>query len=528
MTGTDDAQLPERTRRVGRPGRRTALRVVAVGAIAVVLAVVGVFVLDRRTVVAPSTGGPHPPASQEPAAASCATSIQSLVDAAASGTTVTVPACLARETVTIDKPLTLSGSPGAEIRGSDVWTGWTPQGATWLSALTLPDLDGAGGSCRSGDDCQRPEQVFFDGNPLGRTDGVPGAGQFALDAARHVVLGEDPATHLVEVTTRTSWVVIEAPDVTVEGFSMRHAANKPQTGAILNVEGAGHDTIRDNLFAYAHGADVALDHGNDNLIENNDIGFGGELGVHLGGDGTPTTGGGNIVRGNHIHDNNVAGFDPEWEAGGLKATVQTGLVVEDNVVERNAGPGIWCDIYCTDVTISGNHVSQNTHAGIFYEVSSKGTITGNVAWANGFGKHVWGWGAGILVSSSQDTSVSGNVVAWNASTGISVISQDRTDWPDVKAIGDTVRDNTMVAAAGSDLLFWGQDWNGPLYESASQNGGSNDRYWVAPGGGAPFLWQVDIASLDTFNSTPGEEGGTYLTDAQKDQVLTAAGIPTTP
>ncbi|MFI5042106.1 MAG: right-handed parallel beta-helix repeat-containing protein, partial [Acidimicrobiales bacterium] len=406
--------------------------------------------------------------------------------------------------------------------------GWTAQGATWLSELTVPVLDGAGGSCRSGTDCQRPEQVFLDGTPLSRIDGTPGVGQYALDAERHVILGQDPTRHLVEVTTRTAWVIIAAPDVTVAGFSMRHAANKPQTGAILNTEGAGHDTIRHNMLAYAHGADVALDHGNDNLIEDNDVGYGGQLGVHLGGDGTPSTGSGNTVRGNHIHDNNIADFDPEWEAGGMKATVQTGLLIDDNVVDRNAGPGIWCDIYCAKVTISGNHVSSNTYAGIFYEVSRGGTIEKNVAWSNGFGKNVGGWGAGILVSSSQDTAVIDNVAAWNARTGISVISQDRRDWPEVSATGDTVRDNTMVAAAGSSLLYWGQDWNGPLYEPSSGNGGSGDRYWIAGSGGAPFRWEVDIGSLDTFNSTPGEEGGTYLTDTEKDKVLTAAGVPATP
>ena len=55
------------------------------------------------------------------------------------------------------------------------------RGSTWLSDQTVPALDG-GGSCRSGTDCERPEQVFLDGAPLARVDGSPGAVQFALDA----------------------------------------------------------------------------------------------------------------------------------------------------------------------------------------------------------------------------------------------------------------------------------------------------------------------------------------------------------
>jgi parallel beta-helix repeat protein len=516
--------VPGKDRRRMTPRITVALRI---GAVATVAAILGVVVLTQRTVVAPS-GGPRPASTFEQAAAVCTTPIQALVDAAKSGATVTVPACLARETVTIDKPLTLEGRPGAEIRGSDVWTDWTPHGGTWLSGKSVPPLD-EGGVCRSGTLCQHPEQVFRDGLPLTRVDGTsPAASEFALDSGRHVILGADPTGHVLEVTVRDAWVIIEAPDVTVSGFSMRHAANLPQTGAIRNVAGASADTIRDNLLAYAHGADAALDHGNDNQIVHNDIGFGGQLGVHLGGDGTPDTGSGNIVRDNTIHDNNIDGFEPEWEAGGLKATVQTDLVLDGNVVDYNAGPGLWCDIYCSNVTITGNRVSDNTHAGIFYEVSRGGHISGNTAWGNGFGKNVWGWGAGILVSSSQDTEVADNLVAWNARAGISIVSQHRTDWPNVTATGLSVHDNSMIAAAGSGLLFWGQDWDGPLYLPASANHGAGDRYWIQGHGGAPFHWQDDIDSLDRFNATPGEDGGTYLTDAEKDSLLQAAGVPVTP
>jgi parallel beta-helix repeat protein len=505
------------------PPRLAATLLVAL--VAVVLGVAAVVVLAQHSMIAP-TGGPRPAASGEVASVPCTRTIQSLVDSAKAGSTVTVPGCLAREEVTIDKPLTLQGTRGAEIRGSDVWTTWTAQSGSWISGQSVPPFDPVG-VCLTGTMCQHPEQVFRDGLPLSHVDGSPSATEFALDADRHVVLGADPTGHVMEVTVRDAWVIIAAPDVTVAGFSMRHAANAAQTGAIRNVDDASQDTIRDNLLSYAHGADAALDRGIDNQIVHNDIGFGGQLGVHLGGDGTSATGRGNIVRDNTIHDNNIAGFDPEWEAGGLKATVQSGLVLDGNTVDHNAGPGLWCDIYCTDVTITGNRLSANTHAGIFYEVSRRGRISGNVAWSNGFGKNVWGWGAGILVSTSQDTEVSDNVVAWNARTGISVISQHRTDWPDVSATGDTVHDNTIVAGSGSGTLFWGEDWTGPLYVPSSGNGGAGDRYWTQ-GSGGTYHWQVDIDSLDRFNATPGEENGKLLTDAEKDAVLSAAGLLSAP
>ncbi len=459
----------------------------------------------------------------------CTTSVQSLVDAAASGATVTVPGCVARETVTIDKALTLRATPTAEIRGSDRWTAWLREGDGWRSAEEVPTFEGHG-ACRTGDGCLAAEQVFRDGVPLVRVARSPGAGQFALDATRHVLLGASPVGHMIEVTTRTAWVVISAEGVTVTGFVMRHAANDAQTGAILNVAGAGHDTVSDNVLAFAHGSNVALDHGNGNAILDNDVGYAGQLGVHLGGSETPLDGHDNVVRGNHIHNNNLALFDPEWEAGGFKATVQTNLVVEENEVDHNVGPGIWCDIYCDGVSIVDNDVHNNTHAGIFYEVSSNGRILENKVWSNGAGKPQWAWGAGILVSSSGTTEVARNVSAWNYRAAISVISQHRTDWPDVQPTGITVHDNTMIQGIDGWLLLWAQDWSGPLFDEGAGNRGFLDHYWTARGalGAPPFHWRVDFGSLEAFEATPGESSADWLTDAGRDTALGAAGIPLSP
>ena len=45
---------------------------------------------------------------------------------------------VARETLSIDKPLTLIGETGAEIRGSDIWSAWQRQGSAWVSADAVP------------------------------------------------------------------------------------------------------------------------------------------------------------------------------------------------------------------------------------------------------------------------------------------------------------------------------------------------------------------------------------------------------
>ncbi len=94
---------------------------------------------------------------------------------------VTAPACTYRETVTINKPLTLRGY-GATISGKD-----------------------AAGS-----------------------------------------------------TVRSAWLVVNASDVTVEGFTMRDANNAAQTGAVKAKAGVSRFTLRACDLAYAAGANVSI------------------------------------------------------------------------------------------------------------------------------------------------------------------------------------------------------------------------------------------------------------------------------
>ena len=207
----------------GPPSRAAVALVVAVLA-----AFVGILVipvggrLSGSTVIAasPSPGGSETPASQPPASQppasqapasqppapagrTCSGSLQALVDAAAPGSTVRLEGCIYREEVRVDKPLTLDGGTGSEIRGSDVWTGWHGGAAgTFESDERVPEAGGAG-TCRPATDrCHRAEQVFLDGRPLDYAGTAPGAGQFALSDGRNVILGADPIGHVVEVVAQ--------------------------------------------------------------------------------------------------------------------------------------------------------------------------------------------------------------------------------------------------------------------------------------------------------------------------------------
>ena len=86
------------------------------------------------------------------------------------------------------------------------------------------------------------------------------------------------------------------------------------------------------------------------------------------------------------------------------------------------------------------------------------------------------------------------------------------------------RGDTAAYATG-----WVMDWSGVLFDPASNNRGSNNRYWypVAENGQTRFAWNGSKSRLADYAATPAETTTTYLTTAQKDSALAAAGIPTT-
>jgi parallel beta-helix repeat protein len=241
-----------------------------------------------------------------------------------------------------------------------------------------------------------------------------------------------------------------------------------------------------------------------------------------------------LIEGNRIGGNNTEGFDMEWEAGGLKAVSVAGLRVTNNEVDNNGGAGVWSDVDSSNITYTGNRVHHNSGAGLFVEISRGARISGNVVWENGWGAPAWGWGAGILIAASSSTEVDQNTLAWNAD-GISVISQNRGGSHN-NVTNVWVHDNTIVARHRTDhqyhnfALAWLQDWGGVLFNSGSNNRGNSNVYWynATEGSNHRFSWNGGRRTLAEFNGTPGEEGGRYLSTAEKDQRLSAVGISTAP
>ena len=476
--------------------------------------------------------------------ADCTKTLQSHIDAAAVGSTISPPACVYRETVTINKALTLAGRPGTEIRGSDVWTAWTAaNSATFVSQLAvgyLPpvSLDQYACDPNTGNRCLWSEQVFLDGNGLAQLapGSTPVAGQFALVSTtdRRIRLGDNPSGRSVEVTTRPRWIVTKADGVTIQGLTMRHAANSAVKGAVSN-DGFSNWTLQDSTLRDAHGANASLDSGSNVRLLRNDVARGGLNGIA--GSGVRV---GGVIQGNKINDNRTAevAFSRNWGAGGLKLTQVTNFLVDGNEVGNNDGVGLWCDIGCTTVTISNNKVHHNRWQGINFEVSNGAKIHGNAVWENGWGKAAWGWGAGIVVSSSANAEVYNNTLAWNYA-GISVIAQNRPDA--IRSTGINVHDNKIIkktvtgdfsATYWKNLsLAWLSDSTATayLYDAASNNVGTNNHYWydTLEATGIRFTWTINYDKLAAFSLKPGGTAGTYLTSTEMSAALTSLGMPLT-
>jgi hypothetical protein len=316
-------------------------------------------------------------------------------------------------------------------------------------------------------------------------------------------------------------VVVTADDVTLDGLEVVDVASPLQDGAIRAWD-VDRFVLAGATVIGAAGACVSIARGTGSRIEGSTLRGCGQEGLHA------TEADGLAVTGNRIEDNNPANAnDPEWEAGGAKVTRSRGVTFRANVVMDNRGPGIWCDIDCRDVQIRDNRVGHNDRAGIQVEVSEGAVVAGNIAWDNGWARSDWGWGAGILVSSSRSVRVEDNVLAWNAD-GIVIVSQERDDAPG-PATGITTSGNVVAMHAGDEAfgVAWLEDWDGGLLDAAAGNGGAGDRFdFDTPeGGDRRFAWGDGLRRLDAFAATPGGRDAAYLSPEESAARLAAAGLP---
>jgi len=134
--------------------------------------------------------------------------------------------------------------------------------------------------------------------------------------------------------------------------------------------------------------------------------------------------------------------------------VATHVTVTNSRVHDNACKGLWTDGGTHDSVITNNQIYNNWTEGIFIEISSGATITGNTVYGNGFRTNpgsgngcAWLWGGGITIASSDHTEIAHNNVYGNCN-GITGTQQNRPDGNPGILQSMNVHDNTISGPKG--------------------------------------------------------------------------------
>jgi mannuronan 5-epimerase len=80
-------------------------------------------------------------------------------------------------------------------------------------------------------------------------------------------------------------------------------------------------------------------------------------------------GDGSLIRGNHLHDNYVYGFDPH--------TGTHDMIIRNNTVHDEGHIGIICSLDCYNITIEDNELYNNTDVGIMFSRNMSDSVARN-------------------------------------------------------------------------------------------------------------------------------------------------------
>ncbi len=357
--------------------------------------------------------------------------VQRVIDSHPAGSTF----CLAPGVHRVSAPVrpragdALVGLRGAVLSGSRVLTDWRPNGALWSARGTLPPQPGTHEFCLETEpSCGRTEDVFLDKQRLRRVDSVSAVVPGTVHAdypTSTITLADDPRSRLVEQAVAKSLVQSTVDDVTVANLVLEQAANDAQVGAVESRQvsppgqGSGWRVVN-NEVRLNHG--VGIGFGGASTVTGNLIHHQGQLGFGVWGTGS-------VVSDNEVSFNGTAGYSPDWEAGGSKLWMTTGVTLARNHVHDNLGPGLWSDGGNIDTTYEYNTIIDNWGAGIQHEISYDAVIRFNEVTGNGRRHKGWKWDAGIQIQSSggsRGIEVARNMVTGNAN-GITLLDSGMRD-----------------------------------------------------------------------------------------------------
>uniref|UniRef100_Q07KW3 Right handed beta helix domain-containing protein n=1 Tax=Rhodopseudomonas palustris (strain BisA53) TaxID=316055 RepID=Q07KW3_RHOP5 len=312
------------------------------------------------------------------------------------------------------------GEDGAVMNGARLLKDFTRENELWVASGQTQRSTVRGQCASTQPACSLPEALFIDDKPLMQVTNKAAlrAGSFYFDyAERRIYFVDDPTNKKVEATAASFAFRSFQPDVFIKNLIVEKYSSPAQEGAIQGEFATGW-VVENCEIRFNSGAGVAV--GSGGKLLHSKLHHNGQLGA--------TAGGVNILmEGNEIAHNNIYGFNPYWEAGGVKITESDGVVLRNNHSHHNVGAGLWCDINVYNAVYEGNLVEYNQDAGIFHEISYAAIIRDNTVRFNGLADKGWVWGADIQIAASQNVKVYRNVVeVRNNGAGIVLIDQGRT------------------------------------------------------------------------------------------------------
>lgn len=141
-------------------------------------------------------------------------------------------------------------------------------------------------------------------------------------------------------------------------------------------------------------------------------------------------------------------------SGGLKFTNVKNVIIRNNFMGDNLGPGIHIDIDSKNVTIEKNKVYNNRAAGIAVEISENVVVKNNIAASSTYFDSL---ATGIVLSDTKNCEVYNNVVYNNSVGGIKIIDVPfRANAAIYKPINNSIKNNIFLDNGGYNIGFYTQ------------------------------------------------------------------------
>ena len=179
--------------------------------------------------------------------------------------------------------------------------------------------------CRARPPATSPKRCSFDDKPLTKVlskDALASNKVYIDYAGGRIYLADDPTNRKVEATIAAFAFENAAADVMISNVTVEKYGSPAQRGAIHAHEGVRW-TIENCVLRLNSGGGVSV--GTGARVHNCEIHHNGEIGVEGSGENI-------VIEGNRIWSNNIYGFDPKWQAGGVKIAESSGVTFRDNHV----------------------------------------------------------------------------------------------------------------------------------------------------------------------------------------------------